>query len=269
MSFALNRSIQETIQDVAAVGQILWQKGWAEKNAGNLSVDVTDYVSLRPAQLKKSARTAYSPLPGLSGRCYLVTGTGTRYRDIEKNPPACLCLLRVAEDLKGYHLLWGGQRPGFGPTSELSSHLRMQAALLKAGGKQKVVLHTHPNELIALTHLPETAGQDSLNRALWSMIPEAKLFVPQGVGWVPYRLTGSDALAGETVKVLSRGYKVVMWEKHGALAVGRDPQEAFDLVDAMNKAATLYLLCKNTGVRPQGLTLEQIEEIGRAYPPKD
>jgi len=68
---------------------------------------------------------------------------------------------------------------------------------------------------------------------------------------------------------LEQGFKVVMWEKHGALAVGEDPYRAFDLVDAMNKAATLYLLCKNTGVNPQGLTEDQIEEIGRTYPEKD
>ncbi len=198
-----------------------------------------------------------------------MTGTGTRFRDIEKDPEGCLCALRPSEKGGGYHIIWGGKRPGFGPTSELSSHLRMQHSLLKWGGKLKVVLHTHPNEIIALTHLPQTNNQDALNGALWGMIPEAKLFVPRGIGLVPYRLTGSEELAQATVEAIEKGHKVVMWEKHGALAVGADPDEAFDLVEAMNKAATLYLLCKQTGREPQGLTREQIVEIRRTNPAKD
>ena len=270
MSLQLNPALKETIQSVASVGQLLFQKGWAEKNAGNFSWDVTDLVKVKPTQLKAAVFHEHSPLPAeTAGRSFLVTGTGTRYRDIEKDPAGCLCILRPSEKGKGYHVLWGGQRPGFRPTSELSSHLRMQHSLLKRGGKMKVVLHTHPNELIALTHLSETNHQEALNWALWGMIPEAKLFVPKGVGLVPYRLTGSEDLAQATLKILDQGYKIVMWEKHGALAVGKDPDEAFDLVDAMNKSATLYLLCKNTGQNPQGLTREQVEEIGRTYPVKD
>ena len=270
VSLQINSALKKSVQSVASIGQLLFQKGWAEKNAGNLSWDVTDFVRVKPRELKAAAFREHLHLPSeAAGRSFLVTGTGTRYRDIEKDPSGCLCILRPSEKGNGYHLLWGGEKPGFGPTSELSSHLKMQHSLLKRGGQMKVVLHTHPNELIALTHLSATNNQEALNWALWGMIPEAKLFVPKGVGLVPYQLTGSEDLAEATVKVLEQGYKVVMWEKHGALAVGKDPDEAFDLVDAMNKAATLYLLCKNAGQNPQGLTRAQIEEIGRAYPAKD
>lgn len=270
MPIPLNTKLKKTIRSVASVGQMLWQRGWAEKNAGNLSCDVTDMVKVIPKQLKADTFQPQAHLPPeMAGRLFLVTGTGTRYRDIERDPSGCLCVLRISEKGDGYHVIWGGQQAGFKPTSELSSHLRMQNSLFKRGGKLKVVLHTHPNELIALSHLPETNDPEALNWALWGMIPEAKLFVPQGVGLVPYRLTGSESLAEATVRVLEQGYEVVLWEKHGVLAVGADPDEAFDLVEAMNKAATLYLLCLHSGQKPQGLTREQIEEIGRTYPRKN
>ena len=270
MAFKLDPKLKQVIADAAATGAYLWSKGWAEKNAGNLSADVTEWVRVKPGRLKASAFRAHPHLPpGLLGRAFLVTGTGTRFRDIERDPKGCLCILRVLEDPPGFHLLWGGEREGFKPTSELPSHLQMHACLRRTGSRDRVVLHTHPNELIALTHLPETGGEEALNYALWGMIPEAKIYVPRGIGWVPYRLTASESLAEETVKALERRHKVVMWEKHGALAVGEGPLEAFDLIDAMNKAATLYLLCKNTGVPPRGLTREQIHEIGLAFPPKD
>ena len=270
MIISVSKAIKQIIHEVGVVGQLLWQKGWAEKNAGNLSVDVTDHISISPAKLKAFSIIPVSGLlPEFAGRSYLVTGTGTRYRDIQNQSAQCLCVLRISQDAKGFHLLWGGKKDGFKPTSELPSHLQMQYSLYQSGAKEKVVLHTHPNELIALTHLSETVGEEELNYALWSMIPEAKIYVPRGIGWVPYRLTASQELAKETVKALERKHKLVMWEKHGILAVGIDPIEAFDLIDAMNKAAILYLLCKQTGQKPLGLTREQIHEIGKTFPPKD
>ncbi len=270
MPLALSKTIHQVIHEVGEVGQYLWQKGWAEKNAGNLSVDVTEHLSVSAAQLKAApVRPAAGLLSEFAGRSYLVTGTGTRYRDIQSRSAECLCVLQISRDAKGFHLLWGGKRERFKPTSELPSHLLMQNSLHQSGAKEKVVLHTHPNELIALTHLSETAGEEKLNYALWGMIPEAKIYVPRGIGWVPYRLTASQNLAEETVKALERKHKVVMWEKHGVLAVGANALEAFDLIDAMNKAAILYLLCKQTGQTPQGLSREQIDEIGRTFPSKD
>jgi rhamnulose-1-phosphate aldolase len=270
MPLSLSKAVQQIIREAGEVGQWFWQKGWAEKNAGNLSVDITDYVSIAPAKLKAFTVRPQVGLPAeLAGRSYLVTGTGIRYRDIQKQPAVCLCVLQISRNAKGYHLLWGGKREGFKPTSELLSHLQMQYSLHKSKAKENVVLHTHPNELIALSHLPETMGEEELNFALWSMIPEAKIFVPKGIGWTPYRLTATQSLADVTVQALERKHKVVLWEKHGVLAVGSDALEAFDLIDALNKAATLYLLCKQTGQKPQGLSREQIDEIGRTFPPKD
>lgn len=222
MPFKLNPALKGAIQAVATVGQMLWQKGWAEKNAGNLSWDVTGLVKVKPKLLKSSSFREQSGYPSeMDGRSLLITGTGTRFRDIEKNPEACLCVLRFSEKGDGYHILWGGKRPGFRPTSELSSHVSLQHSLLKGGGKLKVVLHTHPDELVALTHLPETNNQNALNWALWGMIPEVKLFVSRGVGLVPYRLAGTDALAQATVEVLNKGYKVAVWETRGLGGRGR------------------------------------------------
>jgi rhamnulose-1-phosphate aldolase len=270
MALTLSKPVRQLIEEVSEVGQFLWQKGWAEKNAGNLSMDVTTHIKVSAAQVKSiPVQPVAGLLPEVGGRSYLVTGTGTRYRDIQKAPAQCLSILQISKDAKSYRLIWGGQKPGFKPTSELPSHLQMQHSLFKSGSAEKVVLHTHPNELIALSHLPETAGEEELNYALWGMIPEAKIYLPRGIGWVPYRLSSSQELAEETVKALERKHKLVLWEKHGVLAVGKDAYEAFDLIDAMNKSAILYLLCRQTGQKPQGLTRDQIEEIGRTFPPKD
>ena len=55
--------------------------------------------------------------------------------------------------------------------------------------------------------------------------------------------------------------RVVLWEKHGCLAVNQTLTEAFDDLDLLAKSARIYFLCKSTGTEPQGLTPAQIEEI--------
>jgi rhamnulose-1-phosphate aldolase len=136
--------------------------------------------------------------------------------------------------------------------------------LIRHSAPEKVILHTHPDELIALTHIPDYLDETVLNRILWGMIPEVKVFVPEGIGFVPYQLPGSEALAEATIKSLD-AHKIVLWEKHGCLATGTNIVEAFDSIDVLNKAAKIFLLCKNAGFSPEGLSEEQINELERVY----
>ncbi|HPM75727.1 MAG TPA: class II aldolase/adducin family protein [bacterium] len=127
------------------------------------------------------------------------------------------------------------------------------------------MLHTHPQELIALTHLPQYLDQTALNRALWAMLPEVVILIPHGIGLIPYLRTGTQELATATATALENGHRVTLWEKHGCLAAGRDIVEAFDLIDTANKAAQILLTCLQTGRAPQGLSREQIEELIVAF----
>jgi rhamnulose-1-phosphate aldolase len=56
-------------------------------------------------------------------------------------------------------------------------------------------------------------------------------------------------------------HAVVLWEKHGATVVGDDLLSAFDLLDAINKSAVLYLACRTAGYQPRGLTEQQIAAL--------
>ena len=100
---------------------------------------------------------------------------------------------------------------------------------ISRGIDNKVVLHTHPTDLVAMTHNRVFLQPDVLGKLLWSMIPETRVIVPKGLGIVPYKLPGSLELADATIRLLDR-YDVVMWEKHGALAVGSDVIECFDII---------------------------------------
>lgn len=96
------------------------------------------------------------------------------------------------------------------------------------------------------------------------MIPETLAFAPLGLGIVPYELPGSVKLADATLKQI-KDYDVVMWEKHGVCAVGKDIMDAFDQIDVLNKAANIYMCAKSMGFTPDGMTEEAMKEVQEVF----
>jgi rhamnulose-1-phosphate aldolase len=260
----LSDALEAVAHEMAEVGTLLWARGWAERNAGNLSVDVTELV---PSEEPDAGRRVELPgaiaPPELAGRCFFITATGARLRELVDPGAGSLLLVRIEERLNGYRILWSREGASLA-TSELPAHLEVHGFLRKTASACRALVHTHPTHLIALTHIESLAREDALNQLLWSMHPEVKVFLPEGVGFAPYRCPGSTELAAATVEAL-RDHRLCLWEKHGCVSVGRDVVEAFDLIDAANKAAEIYLLCRGAGHEPQGLDAEQLDELGRRF----
>ena len=136
--------------------------------------------------------------------------------------------------------------------------------LIGKGSSYRASLHTHPIELVAMTHIRKFPGKDVLTKLLWSMIPETKAFCPRGLGIIPYELPSSVKLAGETV-CQPDYYDVAMWEKYGVFAIDNDIMQAFDQVDVLNKSAQIYIAAKNIGEEPEGMSDEQMTEMTKAF----
>lgn len=253
--------IPDELAEVATVAGHLWDRGWAERNAGNISLDVTERLaSHRPDPSAVAPLPSPAAYPELAGRAFLVTGAGTRMREVAREPARHCCLVWMADDARRYQLWRAADREDLRPTSELSSHLAVHALLRRANRAERCFLHTHPNELVALTHLAPYQSEQSLNGLLWAMHPEVKMVLPEGVGYAPYRPPGSQALAEVTLAALAT-HRAAVWEKHGCVAVGRDPAEAFDLIDTVNKAASLFLLCRAAGLQPEGLSPGDLQAL--------
>lgn len=99
-----------------------------------------------------------------------------------------------------------------------------------------------------------------MTKTAWSMIPETLAFAPLGIGIVPYDLPSSVSLAEATLEKV-KDYDVVMWEKHGTVAVGQDIMDAFDQIDVLCKAANIYMCAKAMGSEPDDMTDEQMKEV--------
>ena len=230
-------AIKTEIEKVAEVAGYLWTKGWAERNGGNITVNITDLADDTLKNMKPiSEKIALDvELPYLKGAYFFCKGTNKRMRDLARFPMDNGSVIRICDDCKSYEIIT--DKP-VKPTSEITAHLSVHNHFVGKGSDYKAVLHTHPIELVAMSHNPAFLKKDVLTRLLWSMIPETKAFCPRGLGIIPYKIPGSVELADSSLEELD-DYDVVMWEKHGVLAVGDDILEAFDQVDVLTKAAQI------------------------------
>ena len=248
------------IQQTAEVAGYLWEKGWAERNGGNITVNITDSIDGKTKVLPAIAGPFEigSTLPHLKGCFFYCKGTQKRMRDLSRDPMSNGSIIRICDDCAHYEII--AEQP-VKPTSELPSHLAVHNYLLGKGSPYRASLHTHPIELVALTHSKKWMEKDVATKMLWSMIPETKAFCPRGLGMVPYLMPSGNELAEATIRAIDEDYDVVMWEKHGVFAVDTDIMSAFDQVDVLNKAAQIYIASRNMGFEPEGMTDAQMQEL--------
>lgn len=258
MDFILNDKLKEQLDEVAEIAGILWQRGWAERNAGNISINITDIVGEENKNVKAIAiYDLPKAMPQLVGNFFYVTGTGKQMRNVAKDPLKYGSIVRVSQDAKSYEIV---ARENIKPTSELASHFSIMSSFKEKGSKNRLVLHTHPTELIALTHIAEIKNTKAINEILWGMHPETFIVVPRGVGLVPYEIPGTLEIAALTLPELEK-HDILLWEKHGAFAVGENLGDTFDLLDTLNKSAQIYAFVKSCGYNPEGLSKKHLEDL--------
>lgn len=255
--------LRREVEKIAEVAGYLWTNGWAERNGGNITVNITEYVDdeMRAMPAISEVKQIGETLPFLKGQYFFCKGTGKRMRDLARWPMENGSVIRILDDCASYVII--ADNP-VQPTSELPSHLAVHNRQIELKSGYKATVHTHPIELVAMSHCDKFLGKDELTNLLWSMIPETKAFCPLGLGIVPYTLPGSVELAQGTLRELEN-YDVVMWEKHGVFAKGKDVMDAFDQIDVLSKSAKIYLDCKAMGFEPKGMTDEQMKEMTKAF----
>ncbi len=224
ISRKIGRGLNRIVEEIGDCAGYVYGRGWAEASGGNISVDVTEIV---PGG------------KGKSDRLLLITRSGCRFRETARRPWNDVLLVRhtVSDQMKVEYAPDKNARP----TSELPTHLLIHDFFRAQGMTGKAVLHVHPDHIIALTHIRNYRRVDPLNRLLASMCPEIKNFVPEGVGFVPYLTPGSQNIAQATVKAIKK-HRIVIWEKHGCVAVADALDNALDLIMTVEKAARIFFI---------------------------
>lgn len=219
----------------------LYRLGWDERNGGNLSYllydeDIEGYLNtdevIREIPMSFDASE-------IAGRIFLVTGTGKYFKNVQYDPENNLGIVRIAKSGNVCELLWGF-RDGGKFTSELPAHLMSHMTRLRRDPAHRVVMHTHPTNTIAMSLILGPCERE-FTRALWKMQTESIVVFPEGVGVLPWMVCGTNDIGIATAKKLE-DTRLCVWTTHGIYGTGRDLDEAFGLIETVEKAAELYML---------------------------
>ncbi len=246
------------VEELASMALQAWQKGWHERNGGNLSYR----LSTREARLLPAPASAWRPLglslPALAGESFLVTGQGKYMRTLGQEPAASCGVITLDSQGASYCLRWGLSQDGR-PTSELPTHLMCQAAKKGGNAAERLIYHAHPANIIALSFvLPPSPA--ALSQALWSAMPECPMVFPEGVGVVPYTIPGGHAIARATAELM-RTFNAVLWAQHGLLCAGANFEQTFGLMETVEKAAEIYVKVLSMGGPQYGPKKQELYEV--------
>ena len=75
----------------------MWEKGWDERNGGNVSLRLTESDLAPFSRAKRAERTLplSEAIPELAGQSFLVTGTGKFFRNVQLDPERNLGVIRI------------------------------------------------------------------------------------------------------------------------------------------------------------------------------
>ncbi len=253
------------VKDMMDTTSDMWKLGWDELNGGNISCLLTEEEVSPYLNVDHVLRTVALdfPVEELAGKYFLVTGSGKYFRNVIKSPQECLALLRVSKDGKHVEILWGLSDGGL-PTSELPSHFMSHIERLKQDPEHRVILHTHTTNLIAMTFTHEL-NEVSFTRTLWQMCTECLVVFPEGVGILPWMVPGTSEIGRATADKMNE-FRLVIWPHHGIFGAGKSIDEAFGLVETVEKAANVYnLVHAHTGGAKQMITDSELRDLAKRF----
>lgn len=219
----------------------MYRLGWDERNGGNISYMLDENEVKQYLDLNNVIRTIPIDFDAaeLVGKIFIVTGTGKYFKNVEFDPANNLGIIRIAKDGKTAELLWGYEDGGKF-TSELPAHLMSHITRLKKDPDHRVVIHTHPTNTLAMTHVHELDDK-KFTHTIWEMCTECIVVFPDGIGVLPWMVCGNNEIGIATAKKMEE-YRLVVWGLHGIYGAGKDMDETFGLIETVEKAAQLYML---------------------------
>ncbi len=229
------------IKEMCKTTANMYRLGWDERNGGNISYlldekEVGEYLDLN--RVIRTIPTGFDAAD-LIGKIFIVTGTGKYFKNIEEDPEYNLGIVRIAQDGTTAELLWG-YSDGGKFTSEFPAHMMSHMARLKVDPDHRVIMHTHPTYTIAMNAVCPIDEKDFTHK-LWQSNTEAVVVFPDGVGVLPCMVCGTNEIGIATAEKIQKT-RLVVWTNHGIYGAGKTMDEAFGLIETVEKTAQIYML---------------------------
>jgi rhamnulose-1-phosphate aldolase len=238
----------------------------SEGAAGNISVCLRWPIEPRTRFPVMEEFELPQPVPELAGAIFLVSGSGRRLREIIDEPSANIGCIVVEEGGRTGKLYVSYHRRFERVTSEFNSHLAVHYdQMVSSRTNFHAVIHAQPPYMTYLSHVPRYQDETYLNTHLLRWQPETIVNLPEGIGFVPFRIPSSPELMAGTVESL-RKHRIVIWAKHGVMARSDvSVKRAADRVEYAETAAKYEYLNLSTGEIGEGLSADEIREICKTF----
>ncbi|MDV7693962.1 rhamnulose-1-phosphate aldolase [Pediococcus parvulus] len=253
------------VHEMAQTTNNLYRHGWDERNGGNVSLRLTKEEVSQYAGTDKVLRNIPIAFDAseLAGKYYLVTGTGRYFKNIIEFPERDLGLIRITDEGNSVDLMWGFNDGGE-PTSEFPSHLMSHIERLKQDPNQRVIMHCHPTNLVAMS-FTNPLNSKHFSRTLWKMHPESIVVFPEGVAVIPYMCPGTNEIGRATSEQM-KNFRVVVWPHHGVFAAGESLDETYGLVETVEKSALIYTTIQSQGGKIlQSITDKDLHDLCKRF----
>jgi rhamnulose-1-phosphate aldolase len=258
--------LDEFLEAIGEAGQRVSDINASEGAAGNISIVIGWPVEVRRRFPDVEAIELPEPAPALAGRMMLVTGSGRRLRDIQRDPAANLAAVLIDEGGHTGHIYTSPRKLFARPTSEFNSHLAVHNDQVSLSSTNfHALIHAQPPHLTYLSHLPAYHDEAYMNRQLLRWEPETIVNLPEGIGVLPYQLPGSPALMQANIAGL-RAHRIVLWSKHGVMARSdQSVTKAADRIEYAETAARFEYMDLLNGHKAEGLSVDELREIVHTF----
>ncbi len=258
--------LEDLLQSIGKAGQHLASMRACEGAAGNISTCTRWQLEIDGLFPMFSEIELSQAVPALAGSTIIVSGSGTRLRDIHDHPTANLACLVVNEGGMTARLYKSHDCQFVHVTSEFNSHLAVHYdQMCSSNTNFQALIHAQPIHLTYLSHIPRYQDAKYLNTQLLRWQPETILNLPEGIGLIPFQVPGSAQLMAGNVSAMQK-HRVVIWSRHGVMARSDvSIERGVDLLEYAETAAHYeYLNLINTEMA-DGLTSDEIRTICSAF----
>ena len=229
------------VREMSKTTANMYRLGWDERNGGNISYlldekEVGEYLDLK--HVIRTIPTGFDAT-ALIGKIFIVTGTGKYFKNVEFDPETNLGVVRIGKDGTTAELLWG-YKDGGKFTSEFPAHMMSHISRLAIDPDHRIVMHTHPTYTIAMNAVCPLDEKDFTKR-LWKSNTEVIVVFPDGVGVLPCMVCGTNEIGEATAEKMKK-VRLVVWTNHGIYGTGKTMDEAFGLIETVEKTAQIFML---------------------------
>jgi rhamnulose-1-phosphate aldolase len=258
--------LDDMLTMMGAAGRHLAEIEASEGAAGNISVCMRWKVELRTCFPVIAEIELPQQVPELAGAIFLVSGSGRRRREIKDDPTANIACIMINEGGRTGKLFTSFHQRFEGVTSEFNSHLAVHYdQILASGSNFHAIIHAQPVHLTYLSHIPRYQDERYLNTHLLRWQPETIINLPEGIGFIPFRIPSSTQLMAANVECLRR-HRIVVWAKHGVMARSDvSVKRAADRVEYAETAAKYEYLNLAAGEVGEGLSVDEIRTICKTF----